>query len=317
MDTKPVVSVLMPVYNGEKYLAEAIESILNQTFTDFEFIIINDGSTDGSLQIAESYARGDRRILLITRDNRGLQATLNEGLDIASGRYVIRMDADDISLPERFAQQYRFMEENPKVIVAGTCLKLFGEGMDGIWTPPAQDSLIRASHLFFSCIYHPTSVLRLDSLNSRGLRYDLSYAHGEDYDFWIRVADHGQLANINQVLLHYRRHPNTIGSTQSELVRPAANRIRKRILSEKLRCDFTEEQFRIHEALCYWEAGFFESQIKPALAWLGFLEKCNIRTGYTTSQAMKMVTNNYRIWLNMVSGSKVRQLWAIFKRRLS
>jgi len=118
MDVK--VSIVMSVYNAQKYLDEAIESILNQTYSNFEFIIINDGSTDKSLEIIENYAKKDSRIIVINRENKGLIYSLNEGIRKANGKYIARMDADDISLPQRLEKQVEFMEKNKNIGICGT-----------------------------------------------------------------------------------------------------------------------------------------------------------------------------------------------------
>src|SRR4051812_12237605 len=119
---KPQVSILMPVYNARPYIAAAVESILSQTFTDWECIIIDDGSTDGSLEILQSFAQRDKRIVLISRPNRGLVATLNEGLEHVHGEYVMRMDADDLSRPERMEQQVAYLRAHPEIVAVGCAL---------------------------------------------------------------------------------------------------------------------------------------------------------------------------------------------------
>ena len=125
---EPIISVVMPVYNGDKYLQEAIESILNQTEGDFEFIIINDGSTDDSPALIDKYRELDSRIKVITQENKGLISSLNTGIDEAKGKYIARMDADDVSLPERFRTQLEYMEKNSKIGACGSWAKVFDEG---------------------------------------------------------------------------------------------------------------------------------------------------------------------------------------------
>lgn len=122
-----LISVILPVYNGEKYLKEAIESILNQTYTNFEFIIIDDGSKDSSLEIIKEYEKEDERIVAVSRENKGLIATLNEGIEKAKGKYIARMDQDDISLPNRFEEQLKIMENDKEIVVCGSWINVFGE----------------------------------------------------------------------------------------------------------------------------------------------------------------------------------------------
>ncbi|HAS7841575.1 TPA: glycosyltransferase family 2 protein, partial [Vibrio cholerae] len=143
--SSPKISVVMSVYNGEKYLGEAIDSILKQTFSDFEFIIINDGSTDKTLEIIKSYMKKDDRIVLVSRENKGLIVSLNEGLDLAKGQYIARMDADDISIKSRFEKQIEFLDSNPDIGVCGTWVEVFGENIKSKkWKMPTQDPDLKA-----------------------------------------------------------------------------------------------------------------------------------------------------------------------------
>lgn len=202
----PAISVVMSVYNSEKYLAEAIESILNQTFTDFEFIIINDGSTDSSLAIIESYMAKDERVVLISRENKGLPASLNEGIAIAKGKYIARMDADDISLPERFQKQYDFMESNPKVGVCGTKAYLFKEipSKKHIIGHPVDHQSLIVRLLFSVCFIHPTVLMRKRVLDKVDYIYNTSFKNSQDYELWARLMDKTQFYNLQEPLLYYR-----------------------------------------------------------------------------------------------------------------
>ena len=197
----PLISVVMPVYNAEKYLREAIDSILNQTYTNFEFIVINDGSTDGSADIVRSY--NDPRIVFVDNPkNAGLVAVLNQGLDMARGKYIARMDADDISMPERFKKQIEFMEKHRNVGVSGTFFHIFGDGIDRIETKTLYPKL--KDMLATSPVGHPTVMMRRNVLNKYNLRYDPRYKHAEDYELWLRVRKYTKIANIPEVLLNYR-----------------------------------------------------------------------------------------------------------------
>jgi len=197
----PRVSVLMPVYNAERFLREAVDSILAQTFRDFEFLIIDDGSTDGSGEILRSYA--DPRLRLIPNGrNLGLTATLNRGLDLAWGAYVARMDADDVSLPERLARQVAFLDARPDVGIVGVWARAFGETHFKI-PHPADPERIRAKLLFDSALVHPSVLMRRSLLDAHGLKYRDFYRM-EDYDLWQRAARVFPLANLPEYLLRYR-----------------------------------------------------------------------------------------------------------------
>lgn len=210
----PKVSVVMAVHNGEKYLREAVDSILCQTFTDFEFIIVDDASTDHSAEIIGTY--DDPRIRFIHSDQHLGHATcLNRGLDVARGQYVARMDCDDISLPERLAKQVAFMDANPEV---GAC-STWAQNIDaagkvlGRRETPVGDELEnfywRASPLI-----HPAAMFRFGE--SSDLRYDGAIDHCEDYDLWWRIRSEQGLGNLSEHLLLYRVHDNSVTSKYGE-----------------------------------------------------------------------------------------------------
>ena len=212
MSSSACVSVVMPVFNGERYLKEAVEGILNQTFGDFEFIIINDGSTDNTRGILESYA--DARIKLVEQEHQGLIASLNRGLAIAGGEYVARMDSDDIAAPERFEKQVAFLRTHPKIGILGTACRIIDDnGRDlGVRRWPISDLEIRWTSLFSSPFGHPTVILRRDILTKHGLEYADVFHMVEDYDLWIRALNHTRGANLDEPLLKYRVHGDRVTS---------------------------------------------------------------------------------------------------------
>jgi glycosyltransferase involved in cell wall biosynthesis len=210
----PVISVLMPVYNAERYLTEATDSILKQTYTDFELIIINDGSTDRSLEILEGFARQDSRIRLISRENRGLVATLNEGLSLAKAPLIARMDADDIAFPDRFYIQKNYLDNNPGVLLLGTRVLIIDEDGDAICDMVSHFShddivnglLSRQGQL----VYHPSVMFRKKEVLAIG-GYRNKYPHVEDLDLFLRLAETGNIENLSTILLKYREHLQKIG----------------------------------------------------------------------------------------------------------
>lgn len=205
---EPRVSVVMPVYNAEKYVKGAIESILKQTYPNIELIIVNDASTDSSRTIIEGY-QDDRIILINNEKNLKIQKSLNIGFKRASGRYIARMDSDDISLPTRIQVQVRFMESNPEVDICGTFLKRFN-GRHDIWKYPTKDADIKAAMFYFCPLGHPTVMLRSESLKNFNLSYAQKHYTQEDYEFWIRSAEYLRFANIPEPLLLYRHHPEQV-----------------------------------------------------------------------------------------------------------
>jgi len=212
------ITVLMPVYNGASYLGDAIESILAQTEAGFEFIIIDDGSADASVAIADSYSRKDPRIRLV-RDgmNRGIAARLNEGLALASGEYIARMDQDDVSLPGRFAAQRSHLDANPDTALVGSRVIVIDpdgdelmEMGDALSHAEIDGGLMRGAG---QLVYHPSVMFRRQAALAIG-GYDATYRGVEDLDFFLRLAERGRIENLAQPLLKYREHLNKAGATR-------------------------------------------------------------------------------------------------------
>lgn len=222
----PLVTVLMPVYNGGTYLAEAIESILNQTWMDFEFLIIDDGSQDETAAVLAHYVGRDVRFRIYHQPNQGLVTALNRGLELALGRYVARMDADDVSRPERLARQVEFMEAHSEVGVCGTWLEMFGGPAKRIFRFPPDDLTLRCVMLFNTPMAHPTVMMRREVFQSSHLLYDPTFQEAEDYDLWFRTAEHTFLANIPEVLVSYRSHAGQKNQRSLQAVADYGDRVR-------------------------------------------------------------------------------------------
>lgn len=237
----PKVSVIMPAYNGEKYIKTAVDSILNQSFTDFELIIINDASTDATEDILLSY--GDERIVYLKNGkNLGVAGTLNRGLSVACGEYVARMDADDISEPERLEQQVAYMDAHPDTVVCGTDVTIFGEGMEPqMGSFPKGDGKIKTTLLFVSPFVHPSVMVRTAALRGGGFCYEEDYEKVEDYRLWIRLSHVGAFANLPQRLLRYRVHPGQVTAVSSQAQHEGRLRLAAELLP-KLGVDTEQEQ---------------------------------------------------------------------------
>jgi glycosyltransferase involved in cell wall biosynthesis len=202
----PTISVVMPVHNGERFLREAVVSILTQTFTDLELIVVDDGSTDGTPVILEELATADPRLIVIRFDvNRGVSEAANEGCRRARGSFIARMDADDVSLPERLEKELAFLEANPDVAVVGSWVRRIDEhGAPGeVQTLPCEPALVAWSMLFFNSIAHPTALFRREALTIASV-YTSEYPRTEDYALLSVLSRQTRLANIPEVLLHYR-----------------------------------------------------------------------------------------------------------------
>ena len=202
----PSVSLVMSVFNGERFLREAVESILNQSFCDFEFIIIDDGSTDNSGSILASYQRSDPRIRTYHQENRGLIHSLNRGCALAQGKYIARMDADDIAVRDRLTWQFTFMEEHPEVAVLGGAFELIGQTGEvlRVVRHPLEPRELERAILESSAICHPSAFIRKTAFIAAGGYRNVLDA--EDYDLWLRIAEHHPLANLPDILLKYRLH---------------------------------------------------------------------------------------------------------------
>lgn len=224
----------MSVYNGEQYLQEAIESILNQTYSDFELIIIDDASTDSTPQIIQSYR--DPRIRVIrNNENLGLTKSLNKGLTLAKGEYVARMDADDISLPERFEKQVAFLDSHPEVAVVGTAKQLINRRgtILGTYIPPLQPQY--RDFLKTNLITHGSVMVRREILKAYG-GYNELFRKSQDYALWLEMAKQHKLINIPDVLYKLRTHEMSVTKTGGEsiLYHILAIRIAESSISEAL-----------------------------------------------------------------------------------
>ena len=218
---KPFISVLMPVYNSERYVADAIRSILAQSFGHFEFIVVDDGSTDNSARVVAEFAGQDIRIRQLLLPHGGVAVALNAGVEVAQGQFIARMDADDIALPERFATQLAWMERTA-VDVCGSSVKKFG-AEDGILWFPESHTAICHELLFRAGLLHPTVLMQADILKCH--RYDEQTAF-EDYALWTRLALRYRLGNVPQVLLRYRSHTQQVSRIHDVALRADLNRLR-------------------------------------------------------------------------------------------
>lgn len=235
LDTKiqePQISIILPVFNAGLYLREAIDSVLDQSLKNYELIIINDGSTDLSESIIQSYT--DERIWYIrNEENLKLIRTLNKGIELARAKYILRMDADDVMLPERLKLQYAYMEANPHIAASGGSIALFGAG-HGHRTNPADINQIK-NHIFFEVpIFHPTAIIRRDILIDHSIRYDVNYPHAEDYKFWYDILKVGGLSNIKETVLKYRITPQQVSAKYNSIQLNTRNVIRKKIVNDFL-----------------------------------------------------------------------------------
>lgn len=209
----PLVSVLMPCYNVESFVGEALSSIMDQSYKNLEIIVINDCSTDNTLSVIESLAANDNRIKIINNEkNLKLIDTLNKGIELCSGEYIARMDADDISFPERIAKQVAFLEENKDFDVVSTQFYTFktGHTKKNLYHNPEKYEDLRGYLLFRSGICHPAVMIRRTLFTEKGLKFEKEYLHVEDYALWVKAMYITKLANLSEPLLYYRIHNSQI-----------------------------------------------------------------------------------------------------------
>lgn len=212
----PILSVAMSVYNGERFLESAIDSVLAQTFTDFEFLILDDGSSDASRTIIAAAAARDPRIRPIMRENRGLVASLNQLLAEARAPLIARMDADDLCMPERFASQVAFLAAYPDHGVIGSYTRDIDENGDsyhnsGADHPQTHEELLHNIEHGGPLLAHPSVMYRRDIVLDAG-GYHAAFRHCEDFDLWLRLAHRTRIANLPERLLHYRHYAGQVSN---------------------------------------------------------------------------------------------------------
>lgn len=259
----PKVSVIMPVYNGEKHISEAIESVIAQTMTDWDFWIINEfGSVDRSAKIVQQYAAQDSRIHLVQNETRlGLAESLNKGFRLAQGEYFVRLDADDLAHRDRFEKQVKLMDEYPQVGICGTYQHHFGDGVDWVHCPPVTNDDCRAKLLFNCDLCHSTLMLRRKTVLENGLFYDNTFK-AEDFELWCRAMTVTEIINIPEVLGEYRWDGDNITATKKEALDIESGMLVATNLKRLYGMNLTEEECVFFRG---WNNPFnaFEADVRP------------------------------------------------------
>ena len=211
----PLISVLTPAYNREKYIAEAIESVRQQTIQDWEMIIVDDGSNDDTKKIVQSYQEKDARIVLLENPtNLGISATRNHGLQYVRGTYIAMLDSDDVFLPRRFERQIEFLDRNPYIGVLGAWAKHIGTS-NRQFTPEEKDEQLRARSLYRCPMVHSSTMIRTAVVQEGQLQYNESYPASNDYDFWVKALPYTKFHNLQEYLVQYRKHDQNISVTHT------------------------------------------------------------------------------------------------------
>ena len=243
----PKVSVLMPVYNGQQYLKQAIDSVLLQTFSDFELVLVDDGSTDKSAEIISNYR--DKRIQYVANAlNMGLASARNRAIEVSNGEYLAWLDSDDISLPNRLRDQVKFLDNHPAIALCGTWVRTIGMHANQVWKYSSDPSTVRACMLFIDPIATSAAMVRRECLEDEDLWFDLRYSTAEDYDMWERISRNNGVCNIPKVLTLYRLHSKQTSKKSLDLQMASVWSIQARLLKQ-LNLEPSEEQKTLHLGL--------------------------------------------------------------------
>lgn len=295
----------MPVHNGAVYLSEAIDSVLLQSFRDFELLIVDDASTDESAAIIERYK--DPRIRLLRSAERlKLSGALNLGLDNARGDYVARMDADDISLPRRLEIQVRHMNRHPEIGICGTWIRYFGGPSRAVLKRPLGCEEIRAFTLVDTPFAHPTIILRRGLMDSYQLRFDGSYYPTEDFELWTRAMRCFPVENLPQVLLQYRVHGQSLtGSGWSKMDEQAVRVIERQF--HALGLDTTPDTLQFHRELCMGRMKISAETLSKADTWLEHILVVNAQAHVFDPDALANVLGD--VWFRACMHAAHLGLW--------
>jgi glycosyltransferase involved in cell wall biosynthesis len=286
MDSPPFVTVLMPVYNSDSFVKEAIDSILKQTYTHFEFLIINDGSTDATEEIIKSIH--DPRIILVNHPhNQGLIAALNNGLDRAKGKYIVRIDGDDISLPQRIEKQVFELERNPEIGVIGSWFEEFGEHIQTkLITYKCDDTDIRIQHLFQDQLAAPTKVFRKSLVDQHKLRFDPLYDSAEDYGFNVEMSMHCKLANLPVMLTRKRDHPQNANNLRPQIMKDNSLLIRQKQF-RRMGVELNLDEIKLYGQFAYSVFKFSDVVMKEIWTLLERVLNANEVSGFIPRQAYR------------------------------
>lgn len=276
MNIAPKISLIMSVYNGEDYLAETIDSVLSQTFTEWEFIIINDCSTDKTSQMLEEYAAKDNRIKVHTNEtNLRLPSSLNKALSLAQGKYVARMDADDICMPDRLQKQYDFMESNPQIDLSSCRFMTLKNGVysSGGCGGKGDNESIKALLLVTNPILHPGIIAKAEVIKELG--YDKNFTCTEDMELWTRfVLNNKRVEILSEYLMIYRLHDKQITETTLDKQKKEVIKVQKNYFSKLLE-PMTEEQEEFYINGVYFRKNTNISEFIKFYKWARSVFKTN------------------------------------------
>ena len=312
----PKVSVLMSVYNSELYLAEAIESILSQSFTDFEFIIVDDGSTDESNKIIQDYAGADKRIRHVTlSENHGLAGALNHGLSLANGTYIARMDSDDISLPTRFQQQIAFIDNNPEVGVLGSRMQVVNKDKQLLfdYDVPLAHSLIVWNLFFGRTFAHPSVMMRRDVLQSVN-GYNATLNAAQDVDLWARLVGLTKFSNLPDKLVTYRTHDRATSVSKAEQQNTILRETSKKLLNTVWGDDVSDETVTRFFNVRSGKSQFVMSELETVTMEMTRLARSLLDADWIIEDEMPLIVAEMERRINLAKPQQ-RKFWNFWRDR--
>ncbi|HAS39377.1 MAG TPA: hypothetical protein DCS93_02820 [Microscillaceae bacterium] len=269
MSASPLVSVITPVHNTEAYLPASIQSVLNQSLSNFEYIIIDDASTDRSWQIIQDFAQQDDRIKPVRNPQKqSLAQVRNQALEMAQGKYIAKIDADDINEPQRLQMQVSYLEKTPEVILCGAGVQYFSEDqMLATWWLNVNPMEIKCRLLFENCFANSTIMMRKSVIDQHHIRYQSDFDFSEDYGFWSAMSQQGNLAVIPEILAKVRQHTQKVSVKFTQIQRANAEKVQRLALQE-LNISPTPEELRLHFDSVHGSASPDLNLLKSLSQWL-------------------------------------------------
>lgn len=318
----PKISVVMSVYNGSAFLQESIESILNQTFTDFEFIIIDDCSTDNSADIIAEYAEKDERIVLLkNQENIGLTKSLNKGLKIAQGKYIARQDSDDISLVERFEKQVAYMEAHSSVALVSSGVQYIDETGKklGNHIPPEDPIVLRWQFLFRNPLRHSTVLWCRELIDNKVGNYDPHFTCCQDYDLWTRIFEYFRVDTLPLILVQMRQHSKSMSVSKAKLQNDLGTQIIYRLVKHYFPNQNLSQQDVFNLRVIPQQTNIIQRQYVADLSHSSFKEGIynylQLLRKFSINHSLDINTDSLKAWHQYVEGSIFRLLKYCLQRR--
>jgi len=284
----PAISVVLPTYNAARYVAEAVASVLAQDFSDFELLLIDDGSTDDTALVVSQFANDLRVRLLRNERNMGLITTLSRAYAECRAPLIARMDSDDICASDRFSRQVAYLDSHPAVGIVGGAIRFFGNVAPNVFSFPTRHADIHPAMLFYCPLAHPALMFRRELLDQGLIRYDDAFRHAEDYHLWSRLLLKVKAANLPEVVLNYRLHAQQVSSDSSDKQYAASLRVRRQMLHE---CGITptEDEVALHESVILERPLLRADYLSALAAWFQRLEAAARQSGYWDSNPLHLL----------------------------